>query len=74
MENKYGIGIVTDLEVVDLTGANSNNAEISNERHGMFHNNSDEVNVAISNEIFDFFHNNSDEGKTTISNEIHSAS
>ena len=74
VEKKYDIGIVTYLEVVDFSGASSNSAAIANDRHGMFHDNSDELNVVICNETFDVFHKNYDEEKTTISNERHNAS
>ena len=41
---KHIVGTTMDLEVVDLSGANKNNAAITNEIYEMLYNNSDEVN------------------------------
>ena len=47
---KCDIGTTIDLEVEELSDANNNNAEITNETHDVLYNDSDEVNIKIDNE------------------------
>ena len=71
VDKKCGIETVVDLKVVDFSDAINNNAEISNERHDMLHNNSDEESTSITNERYDVFHKTSDEGTIAIDSERH---
>ena len=62
-----------DLEVVDLSGINNNNAAVYNEIHEILHDNSDEGNITVPNEWFDMLHKNSYEGSIKIDNERNDA-
>ena len=71
MVKKRNIGATTSIEVVYLPGVSSNNAAITNERHGALGDNSDEGSTKTTNERRDMLHNNSDEGIIAVSNERH---
>ena len=58
----------------DVSDENSDNTEITNERHDMFHNSSDEIKINIANERCDVLFKNSDEGNMTAANERHDTS
>ena len=69
VDKKHNTGTAIGLEVADLSGASNSNADISNERHVILHNNYDEVIATIANERHDMLRDNSDEGNMTIANE-----
>ena len=71
-DKKHKIGTKIDLEVEDFSGTN-NNVEISNEKHGMSHDNFDERRLEIANEIHGVLHERFNEGSATIDNERHGA-